>query len=70
MNEVYGTSFAEKRDPKFFKERAILSPRNQDVDSTNEYMLSQLSGSILVFKILNFVTKIKACNLIYPNLYC
>ncbi|XP_033137451.1 ATP-dependent DNA helicase PIF2-like [Brassica rapa] len=70
VNEVYGTSFAEKRDPKFFKERAILSPRNQDVDSTNEYMLSQLSGSILVFKILNFVAKIKACNLIYTDLYC
>ncbi|KAF8105336.1 hypothetical protein N665_0158s0020 [Sinapis alba] len=46
VKEVYGTSFTEKRDPILFQERAILSPRNQDVDSINKYMLSQLSEKI------------------------
>ncbi|XP_023633645.1 uncharacterized protein LOC111829230 [Capsella rubella] len=42
VHEIYGKSFAKENDPRFFKRRAILSPRNEDVDKTNQYMLSQL----------------------------
>ncbi|CAA7035449.1 unnamed protein product [Microthlaspi erraticum] len=44
IKEVYGESFRIEVDPKFFQGRAILSPRNVDVDVINDYMLSQLSG--------------------------
>ncbi|EOA12130.1 hypothetical protein CARUB_v10003947mg, partial [Capsella rubella] len=42
VHEIYGKSFAKENDPKFFKRRAILSPRNKYVDKINQYMLSQL----------------------------
>ncbi|EOA33245.1 hypothetical protein CARUB_v10021791mg [Capsella rubella] len=45
VHEIYGNSFAKEKDPKFFKRRAILSPRNEDVDKINQYMLSQLPGA-------------------------
>ncbi|EOA12327.1 hypothetical protein CARUB_v10007922mg [Capsella rubella] len=44
VKEIYGNSFAKEKDPKFFRRRAILSPRNEDVDKINQYMLSQLPG--------------------------
>ncbi|EOA38795.1 hypothetical protein CARUB_v10011070mg, partial [Capsella rubella] len=44
VHEIYGNSFVKEKDPKFFKRRAILSPRNEDVDKINQYMLSQLPG--------------------------
>ncbi|EOA37638.1 hypothetical protein CARUB_v10012114mg [Capsella rubella] len=44
VHGIYGKSFAKENDPKFFKRRAILSPRNKDVDKINQYMLSQLLG--------------------------
>uniref|UniRef100_A0A1J3E1W6 ATP-dependent DNA helicase n=1 Tax=Noccaea caerulescens TaxID=107243 RepID=A0A1J3E1W6_NOCCA len=44
--EVYGDPnlLLEKDDPKFFQERAILCPTNDDVDMINELMLDKLSG--------------------------
>ncbi|CAN6970212.1 unnamed protein product, partial [Brassica rapa subsp. trilocularis] len=44
VKEVYGNSYTRERNPKFYQERAILSPRNEDVDKINEYMLSQIKG--------------------------
>ncbi|XP_010480643.1 PREDICTED: uncharacterized protein LOC104759407 [Camelina sativa] len=44
VKQIYGPSFATRTDAKFFCERAILSPRNDDVDKINQYMLSQLPG--------------------------
>ncbi|EOA12441.1 hypothetical protein CARUB_v10028419mg, partial [Capsella rubella] len=44
VREIYGNSFVKEKDPKFFKRRDILSPRNEDVDKINQYMLSQLPG--------------------------
>ncbi|XP_024011412.1 uncharacterized protein LOC112086673 [Eutrema salsugineum] len=44
VDEVYGQDFHKKTDPKFFQDRAILSPRNDDVGLINDYMLSQLKG--------------------------
>ncbi|XP_010473823.2 PREDICTED: uncharacterized protein LOC104753242 [Camelina sativa] len=44
VKEIYGTSFATRTDAKFFCERAILSPRNDDVNKINQYMLSQIPG--------------------------
>ncbi|XP_018487725.1 uncharacterized protein LOC108858272 [Raphanus sativus] len=44
VKDVYGVSFPNERNPNFFQGRAILSPRNMDVDIINDYMLSQLPG--------------------------
>ncbi|XP_010474068.1 PREDICTED: uncharacterized protein LOC104753522 [Camelina sativa] len=44
VKEIYGTSFATRNDAKFFCERTILSPRNDDVNKINQYMLSQIPG--------------------------
>lgn len=46
LREVYGKSFANNSNPKFFQERAILSPTNLDVDMINNYMLSHMSGNV------------------------
>ncbi|CAN7030702.1 unnamed protein product, partial [Brassica oleracea var. botrytis] len=44
--EIYGTatSLHEKKEAKFFQERAILCPTNEDVNKVNEYMLDKLEG--------------------------
>ncbi|CAN6916923.1 unnamed protein product [Brassica oleracea] len=44
--EIYGTttSLHEKKEAKFFQERAILCPTNEDVNTVNEYMLGTLEG--------------------------
>ncbi|XP_024010412.1 uncharacterized protein LOC112085431 [Eutrema salsugineum] len=44
VKEIYGSSFSKETDPKFFQDRGILSPRNDDVDTINDYMLSKLLG--------------------------
>lgn len=48
VKEVYGSSYTRERNPKFYQERAILSPRNEDVDKINEHMLSQIKGQSFV----------------------
>ncbi|XP_019092275.1 PREDICTED: uncharacterized protein LOC109129103 [Camelina sativa] len=44
IEAVYGKNFATQKDPKFFQERAILCPTNEDVNSINDVMLSSLNG--------------------------
>ncbi|XP_019086293.1 PREDICTED: uncharacterized protein LOC109126861 [Camelina sativa] len=44
FKEIYGENFARRTDPNFFSERAILSPRNDDVDKINQLMLTKLPG--------------------------
>ncbi|XP_010425153.1 PREDICTED: uncharacterized protein LOC104710268 [Camelina sativa] len=44
VKEIYGECFAKRTDPKLFSERAILSPRNDDVDKINQFMLTKLPG--------------------------
>lgn len=45
--EVYGddVSLQQKNDPKFFQDRAILCPTNDDVNKINQHMLDQFQGS-------------------------
>ncbi|KAG7594947.1 P-loop containing nucleoside triphosphate hydrolase [Arabidopsis thaliana x Arabidopsis arenosa] len=44
--EIYGdpTKLHEIRDPKFFQMRAILAPKNDDVNTINQYMLEHLDS--------------------------
>ncbi|XP_024013983.1 uncharacterized protein LOC112088061 [Eutrema salsugineum] len=52
VKEIYGSSFSKETDPKFFQDCAILSPRNDDVDTINDYMLSKLSGWLISVKVV------------------
>ena len=57
-NEIYGDPkiLHEITDPKFFQGRAILAPKNEDVNTINEYLLEQLHGQCtftLQFKVYN-----------------
>ena len=42
---VYGDATSlQQKDPKFFQERAILCPTNEDVNMINQHMLDKLDG--------------------------
>ncbi|XP_048616724.1 ATP-dependent DNA helicase PIF2-like [Brassica napus] len=45
--EIYGdaTTLQQNKDPKFFQERAILCPTNEDVNQINQHMLDELEGT-------------------------
>lgn len=46
---VYGddVSLLQNREPKFFQEREILCPTNEDVNMINQHMLDKLPGSFV-----------------------
>lgn len=46
--EIYGdlSLLLEKNDPKFFQERAILAPTNEDVNTINQRMLEKLPDKL------------------------
>lgn len=48
---VYGDtlSLQELKDPKFFQQRAIMCPTNEDVNTINNYMLDKLEGEFSFF---------------------
>ncbi|XP_056848336.1 uncharacterized protein LOC130511115 [Raphanus sativus] len=48
---VYGdtASLHEKKEAKFFQERAILCPTNEDVNIINDYMLDRLDGEEKIY---------------------
>ncbi|KAJ4910556.1 P-loop containing nucleoside triphosphate hydrolase protein [Raphanus sativus] len=48
---IYGdtASLHEKKEAKFFQERAILCPTNEDVNMINEYMLDRLDGDEKIY---------------------
>ncbi|XP_018487483.1 uncharacterized protein LOC108857982 [Raphanus sativus] len=48
---VYGdvVSLQQNREPKFFQERAILCPTNEDVNRINQHMLDKLPGEERIY---------------------
>lgn len=53
---VYGdpTKLKDKKNPRWFQERAILCPTNEDVHMINDHMLDNLEGFI-TFYLLNYL---------------
>nr|VDC94634.1 unnamed protein product [Brassica oleracea] len=49
--EIYGdaTTLQQNKDPKFFQERAILCPTNEDVNQINQHMLDELEGDERIY---------------------
>ncbi|KAF8057329.1 hypothetical protein N665_1258s0010 [Sinapis alba] len=48
---VYGdvVSLQQNKEPKFFQERAILCPTNEDVNKINQHMLDKLPGEERIY---------------------
>ncbi|KAF8081255.1 hypothetical protein N665_0897s0011 [Sinapis alba] len=48
---IYGDADSLRgiKDPKFFQQRAILCPTNEDVNMINDHMLSKLDGQEMVY---------------------
>ncbi|XP_056857211.1 LOW QUALITY PROTEIN: uncharacterized protein LOC130506557 [Raphanus sativus] len=48
---IYGdtSSLHERKEAKFFQERAILCPTNEDVNMINDYMLDRLDGEEKIY---------------------
>ncbi|XP_056848871.1 uncharacterized protein LOC130499009 [Raphanus sativus] len=48
---VYGdyVSLQENKEPKFFQERAIICPTNEDVNMVNDFMLDKLDGEEKIY---------------------
>ncbi|RID60231.1 hypothetical protein BRARA_F03402 [Brassica rapa] len=48
---IYGDtdSLRGMKDPKFFQQRAILCPTNEDVNMINDHMLSKLDGEEMIY---------------------
>ncbi|XP_056848982.1 uncharacterized protein LOC130499099 [Raphanus sativus] len=61
---VYGdfTSLQENKEPKFFQERAILCPTNEDVNTVNDYMLDQLEGEEKIYMSADSIDPIDKCS--------
>ncbi|XP_010445494.1 PREDICTED: ATP-dependent DNA helicase PIF1-like [Camelina sativa] len=49
IEAVYGKNFATQKDPKFFQQRAILCPTNEDINSINDVMLSSLNAEERIY---------------------
>ncbi|XP_019096484.1 PREDICTED: uncharacterized protein LOC104767969 [Camelina sativa] len=51
VRSIYGDPalLHEEKDPKFFQQRAILAPRNEDVNKLNLYMLEKFKGQEVVY---------------------
>ncbi|XP_056841745.1 uncharacterized protein LOC130494924 [Raphanus sativus] len=49
--EIYGDviSLQQNKYPKFFQERAILCPTNEDINMINQYMLDKLDGEEITY---------------------
>ncbi|KAL9816423.1 putative DNA helicase [Arabidopsis thaliana] len=60
-NEFYGDPqiLQEITDPKFFQGRAILAPKNEDVNTINEYLLEQFLNSIKLPGLPNHSLRLK-----------
>lgn len=53
----------------YLKERAILTPRNDDADAINAYMFEQLKGKTITYKSADEVCKASTDQLYQQNLY-
>ncbi|GKE43756.1 ATP-dependent DNA helicase PIF1-like protein, partial [Tanacetum coccineum] len=49
MEETYPDFITRQRDDAYLKERAILTPRNDDADAVNAYMFKKLEGDSVTY---------------------
>ncbi|GJV81518.1 ATP-dependent DNA helicase PIF1-like protein [Tanacetum coccineum] len=69
MNETYPEFTSRQSDGEYLKERAILTPKNDDADAINEYMFKQLSGETVTYYSADEVCKAFTDNIHQHQLY-
>ncbi|GJU34080.1 ATP-dependent DNA helicase PIF1-like protein, partial [Tanacetum coccineum] len=47
--DTYPNFTSRQADDEYLKERAILTPRNDDADAINEYMFKKLGGAPVTY---------------------
>lgn len=55
--DTYPDFTTRQTDDVYLKERAILTPRNDDADAINEYMFKQLSGESVTYNSADEICK-------------
>ncbi|GKA30053.1 putative helicase [Tanacetum coccineum] len=69
VNETYPEFTSRQSDGEYLKERAILTPKNDDADAINEYMFNQLSGDTITYYSADEVCKASTDNIHQHQLY-
>ncbi|GKF85505.1 ATP-dependent DNA helicase PIF1-like protein, partial [Tanacetum coccineum] len=69
INETFPDFTTKKSDCAYLKERAILTPRNDDADAINAYMFSNLPGPTITYNNADEVCKASTDVLEHQHLY-
>ncbi|GJY89562.1 ATP-dependent DNA helicase PIF1-like protein [Tanacetum coccineum] len=67
--ETYPNFIKRQYDDEYLKERAILTPRNDDVDEINTYMFNKLSGKSVTYNSADEICKATTKSLDQQQLY-
>ncbi|GJT19464.1 ATP-dependent DNA helicase PIF1-like protein [Tanacetum coccineum] len=69
VKETYPNFTTRQRDDEYLKERAILTPRNDDADAINAYMFKKLGGDFITYNSVVEVCKDSTDTLDQHNQY-
>ncbi|GKE35718.1 ATP-dependent DNA helicase PIF1-like protein [Tanacetum coccineum] len=69
VKETYPDFTTMQRDDEYLKERAILTPRNDDADAINAYMFKQLACESVTYNSADKICKASTDTLDQHNLY-
>nr|GEV19385.1 AT hook motif-containing protein, putative [Tanacetum cinerariifolium] len=69
VKETYPNFIQRKKDDTYLRERAILTPRNGNVDAINAYMFDKLAGRAITYHSANEICKGSTDTLDQHNLY-
>ncbi|GJR41657.1 ATP-dependent DNA helicase PIF1-like protein [Tanacetum coccineum] len=69
VQETYPDFTTRQHDDDYLKERAILTPRNDDADAINAYMFKKLAGDTVTYNSADEICKASTDTLEQHNLY-
>ncbi|GKB58645.1 ATP-dependent DNA helicase PIF1-like protein [Tanacetum coccineum] len=69
VTETYPNFTSRQTDDEYLKERAILTPRNDDVEAINEFMFKQSSGEPVTYYSADEICKASTDNIDQHQLY-
>ncbi|GKB56260.1 ATP-dependent DNA helicase PIF1-like protein, partial [Tanacetum coccineum] len=67
--ETYPNFIERQRDDAYLRERAILTPRNDDAEAINAYMFDKLEGESITYNSANKICKASIDTLDQQHLY-
>ncbi|GKA80108.1 ATP-dependent DNA helicase PIF1-like protein [Tanacetum coccineum] len=69
VEETYPDFTSRRTNDEYLKERAILTPRNEDTDAINEYMFKKLPGEVVTYNSAAEICKASTDNINQHQLY-